>query len=109
MGFHHVAIATRDVDATHRFYSEAMGFELVKVEVGPAGESGFAKHLFYDTGNVAYRYQDFFEFEGFRHGVGVGVRYLLPIGPLRLDWTVNPDARGSEDDWVLHFALGLPF
>jgi hypothetical protein len=28
-----------------------MGFELVKVAVGPAGKRGFAKHLFYDTGN----------------------------------------------------------
>lgn len=51
MGFHHVAIATRDLDATHRFYSEAMGFELAKVEIGPAGKNGFAKHVFYDTGN----------------------------------------------------------
>ena len=51
MAFHHVAIATRDMQATHRFYTEAMGFELVKVEVGPAGERGFAKHAFYDTGN----------------------------------------------------------
>ena len=35
MGFHHVAIATRDLDATHRFYTEAMGFELVQVDVDP--------------------------------------------------------------------------
>ena len=34
MGIHHMAFATRDAEATHRFYSEAMGFELVKVEVG---------------------------------------------------------------------------
>ena len=27
-----------------------MGFSLAKVEVAPAGEKGFAKHLFYDTG-----------------------------------------------------------
>jgi catechol 2,3-dioxygenase-like lactoylglutathione lyase family enzyme len=51
MGFHHVALATRDIKATHEFYTTAMGFELVKVVVGPAGERGFAKHLFYDTGN----------------------------------------------------------
>ena len=51
MGFHHVAIATRDLEATHTFYSEAMGFELVKVEVAQAGKRGFAKHLFYDTGD----------------------------------------------------------
>ena len=30
MGYHHVALATRDLDATHRFYTEAMGFTLVK-------------------------------------------------------------------------------
>ena len=51
MGFHHLALATRDIKATHEFYTGAMGFTLVKVAVGPAGERGFAKHLFYDTGN----------------------------------------------------------
>lgn len=51
MSFHHVAIASRDIKATHAFYTQAMGFELVKVAVGPAGKRGFAKHLFYDTGN----------------------------------------------------------
>jgi catechol 2,3-dioxygenase-like lactoylglutathione lyase family enzyme len=51
MGFHHLAIATKDVKATHAFYTGAMGFSLAKVEVGRAGARGFAKHLFYDTGN----------------------------------------------------------
>ena len=51
MGFHHVAITTNDCRASHRFYTECMGFELAKVEVGPCGESGFAKHLFYETGD----------------------------------------------------------
>ena len=51
MAFHHVAIATRDLDATHRFYTEAMGFELVKVEAAPTPDPGWARHLFYDTGN----------------------------------------------------------
>ena len=51
MAFHHVAIATRDLDATHRFYTEAMGFTLVRVEAQPYGEKGWARHAFYDTGN----------------------------------------------------------
>jgi catechol 2,3-dioxygenase-like lactoylglutathione lyase family enzyme len=51
MAFHHVAIATRNLDETHRFYSEAMGFELVNVDVIPYMEHGWARHLFYDTGN----------------------------------------------------------
>lgn len=52
MGYHHVAIATRDLEATDRFYREAMGFDLVRVEVAPTDEpGGWAKHLFYDTGD----------------------------------------------------------
>lgn len=50
MAFHHVAIATRDLDATHAFYTEACGFELVRVDAVPIAE-GWARHLFYDTGN----------------------------------------------------------
>jgi catechol 2,3-dioxygenase-like lactoylglutathione lyase family enzyme len=50
--FHHVAIATKDVDATHRFYTEVMGFRLVHAEAAPNPEqTGWARHLFYDTGN----------------------------------------------------------
>ena len=50
MSFHHVALATKDVQATHAFYTEAMGFELVKVEPINTESGGWAKHLFYDTG-----------------------------------------------------------
>jgi catechol 2,3-dioxygenase-like lactoylglutathione lyase family enzyme len=51
MGFHHVAFAARDMAATHRFYTEACGFELVKAQAAPTdGPGGWAKHLFYDTG-----------------------------------------------------------
>ena len=51
MGFHHVAFAASDMAATHRFYTEAMGFELVKAVVAPTDKApGWAKHLFYDTG-----------------------------------------------------------
>lgn len=50
MAFHHVAVAVRDIRSSHRFYSEAMGFELVKVDIVPIGKHGWARHLFYDTG-----------------------------------------------------------
>lgn len=51
MGFHHVAFAARDLAATHRFYTEACGFELTKAVVAPTDKpGGWAKHVFYDTG-----------------------------------------------------------
>lgn len=51
MSFHHIAIATRDMKTTHKFYSEAMGFDLVRVEKAQTGPEAWAKHFFYDTGD----------------------------------------------------------
>ncbi len=56
MAFHHVAVVTRDLAATHRFYTEAMGFTLVKVVAAPNpeprdGYEPWSRHVFYDTGN----------------------------------------------------------
>lgn len=52
MPFHHVALVTDDLAATHRFYTEAMGFALAKVVIGPTeNPEGWARHVFYDTGD----------------------------------------------------------
>ena len=53
MGFHHTALATRDLMATHKFYTEHTGFELVKVVAG-ATEGGWAKHLFFEITHDEY-------------------------------------------------------
>jgi len=53
VGIHHLAIAVRDLAASHAFYTEAMGFELVHAEAGVTDEptgACWAKHVFYDTG-----------------------------------------------------------
>ena len=50
MGLHHVALATRDIEATHAFYSDLLGFKLVKVVTGATEGGGWSKHIFYDTG-----------------------------------------------------------
>jgi len=51
MPFHHIALVTNDLAATHRFYTEAMGFTLAKVVIGPTeNPDGWARHVFYDTG-----------------------------------------------------------
>src|SRR4051794_2569964 len=52
MAYHHIALATRDLEATHRFYTDVMGFELKKAVVAPTPSGkGYAKHVFYDTGD----------------------------------------------------------
>lgn len=55
MAYHHIALAVRDMAATHRFYTELMGFSLVKVVVGPVPGStsdGWSRHVFYATGDA---------------------------------------------------------
>ncbi len=47
MGYHHLALAAKDMKAIHDFYEGVMGFDLVKVEVAPVQEGGWAKHFFY--------------------------------------------------------------
>jgi catechol 2,3-dioxygenase-like lactoylglutathione lyase family enzyme len=51
VSFHHVAITTKDLSATHRFYSEAVGFVLAKVDVLDNPFGGWMRHAMYDTGD----------------------------------------------------------
>ncbi|HSP04643.1 MAG TPA: VOC family protein [Acidimicrobiales bacterium] len=51
MGYHHLAFASRDMQATHHFYADVLGFELVKAVAAPTDRpGGWAKHLFYAIG-----------------------------------------------------------
>ncbi|MEX1025134.1 MAG: BamA/TamA family outer membrane protein [Planctomycetota bacterium] len=84
-------------------------FHLVSIELRQELLRNFGAGLFFDTGAVNSDHGDWASFQDFRYGVGVGLRYMLPIGPLRLDLGYNPEASADEDDWVLHFALGMPF
>lgn len=50
MSFHHLALATRDLQAAHRFYTDSVGFELAHVDVIALEDGAWFKHVFYDTG-----------------------------------------------------------
>ena len=49
-GFHHVAFACKDLEATVRFYDELLGFPLVHTEVQGEAEH-FMRHIFFDLGD----------------------------------------------------------
>jgi outer membrane protein assembly complex protein YaeT len=84
-------------------------FTVLSAELRQKLHGNLSGALFFDWGNVAANYEDYFDFDDFRPAVGIGLRYLLPIGPLRLDAGWNPTAAPAEDDVVLHFSVGLPF
>ena len=91
MAFHHIALASRDTAATHRFYTEVMGFDLVRIEAVPSPDpetpDSWAKHFFYDTGNGLIA---FFElhgeaFAGWRAGLGESVGLPVWVQHLAFD------------------------
>ncbi len=48
-------------------------------------------------------------FDDMRYALGLGLRYKLPIGPIRLDYGINPDRRPGEDFGAFHFSFGFAF
>lgn len=44
------------------------------------------------------------------HAVGVGLRYYLPVGPVRLDVAYNPGPLfAASSRWAIHLAVGFSF
>jgi outer membrane protein assembly factor BamA len=64
--------------------------------------------VFVDAGNLLPNAEDA-GFSDMRYAVGFGLRYKLPIGPIRLDYGVNPDPRVDEDFGAFHFSFGFAF
>lgn len=70
---------------------------------GPVGGT-----LFLDGGNVWNDYRDLGT-GALKWGAGVGVRYLSPVGPLRLEIGWKLDRESFEDPYVWFISLGNPF
>jgi outer membrane protein insertion porin family len=99
-------------------------------ELGPHDRHGFPiGGEFYTIFNVEYTFPLYGELQGavfvdagnllpdadnpgfndMRYGIGAGLRYKLPIGPIRLDYGVNPDPHEHEDFGAFHFSFGFAF
>ena len=70
-------------------------------------ESGFKGVIFYDAGNTWAEDQDYFS--DVRHSAGFGLRWMSPLGPLRLEWGKNLDQREGEASSDLQFSIGTMF
>jgi outer membrane protein insertion porin family len=64
--------------------------------------------LFTDAGNLLPTSEEL-GLNDMRYALGAGLRYKLPVGPIRLDYGVNPDPRADEDFGAFHFSFGFAF
>lgn len=66
--------------------------------------------LFGDMGTLTREETSIFNRpEDIRYAIGLGIRYKLPVGPLRIDYGFNPDRREGEDIGALHITFGYAF
>jgi outer membrane protein assembly complex protein YaeT len=63
---------------------------------------------FVDAGNVIAEFENA-GVDDMRYAIGLGLRYKLPIGPLRIDYGINPNRKRGEDFGAFHFSFGLAF
>lgn len=69
---------------------------------------GFEVAVFVDAGNV-WADPGNITLGEIRTGVGIGLHYLTPVGPLRLEYGLKLDRRTGEDAGAFAFAVGYPF
>ena len=79
--------------------------ELILPVLADAGLKGV---LFFDAGN-AFTAKDGIDIGELRYAVGWGMRWLSPMGPLRIEVGYPLDRRDDEDSSVVQFSLGAPF
>lgn len=100
MGFHHVALATRDTAATHDFYTKVMGFELVKVVTAPTpgDHGGWSKHFFYATAPMS----------GSGGDPGMIAFWEIHDEQIGTEFPVDINAAAGLPWWVNHIAFDAP-
>jgi outer membrane protein assembly complex protein YaeT len=107
-----------------------LGYNVANLELRQHLWGNWAGTLFVDYGNISpngtLSEQDLSAYEShrqirddtldqffsdFRPGVGFGLLYLLPVGPARIDFAFNPDARVDKGErrFVWHFNVGMAF
>ncbi|MEM6916918.1 MAG: BamA/TamA family outer membrane protein, partial [Verrucomicrobiota bacterium] len=63
---------------------------------------------FADAGNLLQDSDDA-SLDDLRYAVGAGLRYLTPIGPIRLEYGYNPDQKPGEPDGTMHLGFGFSY
>ena len=62
--------------------------------------------VFFDTGNS---YENFENFGKLRYTAGVGVRWISPMGPIRIEWGYNLNRKPDEKSSRIEFTFGSFF
>lgn len=98
------SLTEKKVNFIDRDQVDMMNSYLMKLEMRQDLFSGLGFAYFFDMGRVdAKGYRG----EGWREAIGVGMRYMTPVGPLSLDFAFNADPKFGEDLSRILFSVGV--
>lgn len=103
-GFAYQGVAPRLPDDTPRG-----GLSLFETSLEVRRDLGrnFGAVVFVDAGAIGF--QETPNFNNLRYGVGAGVRYNLPFGPIRADIAFPLERRPADADFQIYISIGQAF
>lgn len=109
-GFEYGKVSPIDAESGERIGGDKMWYTNTEIIFPILETQGVMGVIFYDAGQVLDDNEEFFEFnESIKQATGVGLRWLSPMGPLRLVWGYNLDPLPDEDESVWDFSVGGTF
>ncbi len=107
-GFKWGTISPIDPDSEERVGGEYMGYLQSEIIFPLLKDMGLNGVIFYDMGN-AWDKDTGYDLGDLRKSAGFGIRWLSPMGPLRIEWGYNLDPRAGEDRSNWDFRIGGSF
>ncbi|MGW8192978.1 MAG: outer membrane protein assembly factor BamA [Desulforhopalus sp.] len=109
-GFEYAKISPIDPLTLDRIGGDKMWYTNLEVIFPLLETQGLMGVVFYDAGRVYDNSEDWTDVnEGTKHSTGLEVRWLSPMGPLRIVWGYNLDPLPDEDQSVWDFSVGGTF
>jgi outer membrane protein insertion porin family len=107
-GFDYNSVGPKDPETGDVIGGELMAQANLEYRFPIVEKMGLLGLVFYDTGN-AWLKDEGYDLGTLRKSVGVGVRWLSPMGPLRLEygWVLDPEPGETTSNW--EFTIGSLF
>jgi outer membrane protein insertion porin family len=109
-GFKTRSIAVKEADPVtgivYEIGGNIMWFTNLEYHFPLVKAGGLRGLVFYDAGNV---YESEWDFNNIKQSVGAGLRWLSPMGPMRLEWGYVIDPEPGEDSSNWEFSMGGTF
>ncbi|KMY66450.1 hypothetical protein AAU61_14810 [Desulfocarbo indianensis] len=107
-GFEYNGVGPKDPETGDVIGGELMAQGNLEYRFPIVEKAGLIGVLFYDTGN-SWLKDDGYDLGSLRKSAGVGIRWLSPMGPLRLEYGWVLDAEPGEETSNWEFTIGSLF